>query len=118
VPELRAEYEAATVTVCPIPWGGGTNIKVAESLAYGVPAVISQAAHRGWQEIFPDGKSVAVARSDDEFVAHVVALMAAPARCRAMGETGREAVRRHLRFDAVCRRVQATIEELTARSVS
>ncbi len=114
VDDLRGEYEAAAATVCPIPWGGGTNIKVAESFAYGVPSIISAAAHRGWHEVFPDGDAVLVARSDEAFVEHAVELLDKPQRRHAMGDSGREAVRKHLRFETICRRVQADIEALLA----
>lgn len=112
VPELRREYEAAAATVCPIPWGGGTNIKVAESLAYGVPALVSPAAHRGWQQVFPAADAVLVARTAEEFAGHAATLLTDPARRRAMGEFGRQAVRASLRFRNFRDRIAHTLAHL------
>lgn len=108
-PTLAEEYARSNATICAIPWGGGTNIKVAESLAYGRPAIVTTAAHRGWAEMFPDGESVLVAQDDAALAAHAIALLADPDRCRRMGETGQAAARKHLSFDAFCREVQRTL---------
>jgi len=118
VADLKPEYAAAAVTVCPIPWGGGTNIKVAESLAYGVPAVVSRPGHRGWQEIFREDECVLVAPTTDAFIEHVVALLGDVTRRRTMGEAGRQAVRQHLRFKAISRHVHATLEGVASIAAS
>jgi glycosyltransferase involved in cell wall biosynthesis len=108
-PSLADEYALATTTICAIPWGGGTNIKVAESLAYGRPAVVTTAAHRGWSDIFPDGESVLVAEDDAALAAHAISLLSDPDRCRRMGEAGQAAARQHLSFDAFSEEVQRTL---------
>lgn len=109
--DLQAEYRAAAVTICPIPWGGGTNIKVAESMAYSRPAIVSGPAHRGWEKIFPDGECILVARDSGEFVNHAVELLRDP-QCRLrMGEAGRLAARESLSYDAFCKSVAAGIQD-------
>jgi glycosyltransferase involved in cell wall biosynthesis len=118
VPDLRREYEAAAVTVCPIPWGGGTNIKVAESLAHGVPAIISPAAHRGWRDVFPEPDAVLVARTADDYAGHAATLLGDPARRLAMGEFGRRAVRASLRFATFRDRIAHTLASLSRSSAA
>lgn len=112
VADLQREYEAAAVTVCPIPWGGGTNIKVAESLAYGVPSIVSTAAYRGWHEVFPEPESVLVARTAADFADHAVALLEDSPRRLAMGNRGREVVRSCLRFENFRERIRCTLGRL------
>jgi glycosyltransferase involved in cell wall biosynthesis len=109
VADLAEEYAQAAATICSIPWGGGTNIKVAESLAYGRPAIVTAAAHRGWHEIFLDGESVLVAGATAALAPHAIALLGDPDRCRRMGAAGHAAVRQHLSFAAFERKVQETV---------
>lgn len=107
--DLQAEYRTAAAAICPIPWGGGTNIKVAESLAYARPAIVSEPAYRGWENVFPEGDTLLVARSVDEFIQHATALLTDPRRREIMGEAGRLAVKEHLSFDAFRKTVAAGI---------
>jgi len=115
VPDLTDEYARAAFAICAIPWGGGTNIKVAESLAYGRPAVLTAAAHRGWQTIFPDGESVLVAENDASLATHAISLLGDPERGRRMASAGHAAVRQHLSFDAFQRQVHEGLSPLVGR---
>jgi len=107
--DLQAEYRQAAASVCPIPWGGGTNIKVAESLAYGRPAIVSAPAHRGWERIFPESKCVFVAREPVDFVHHCVELLRNPKRRQQMGTEGRLAARQWVSYDAFRKAVAAGV---------
>lgn len=57
VDDLRAVYQSALVTVAPLFGGGGTNIKVIESLAYGRCCVVTPSAAKGFENM--DGLYVA-----------------------------------------------------------
>ena len=52
---LSESYARCIATLAPILAGGGTNIKVLESGAYGRPCVVSRIAHRGFEETLPAG---------------------------------------------------------------
>jgi glycosyltransferase involved in cell wall biosynthesis len=115
VQDLQPCYAAAAATVCPVPWGGGTNIKVAESLAYGRPALLSAAAHRGWETIFPENECVYVARTAAEFVRKGIALLEDGALREQMGKAGRAAVQTNLDFSAFCKAVWRPLEQLGSK---
>lgn len=78
VDDLVAQYQAARFTVSPIRFGGGTQIKVLESLGFGRTAVVSDFIHQRYAEIFVEGESLLVAHSADEFVRHCLTLLQTP----------------------------------------
>jgi glycosyltransferase involved in cell wall biosynthesis len=57
VDDLRAAYQSALFTVAPLFGGGGTNIKVIESLTYGRCSVVTPTAAKGFENM--DGLHVA-----------------------------------------------------------
>ena len=57
VESLSESYARCIATLAPILAGGGTNIKVLESSAYGRPCVVSRIAHRGFEETLPAGEA-------------------------------------------------------------
>lgn len=61
VKDLENEYRNAAFTVAPLQWGGGTNIKIPESLAYGRTCVITPHAHRGYEADLPHNIALLVA---------------------------------------------------------
>ena len=50
VPDIAAEYDQAALVIAPIEYGGGTQIKVIEALAFGRPLVASAFSHIGFSE--------------------------------------------------------------------
>lgn len=69
-------YARASLSVAPLLTGGGTSIKVLESLAYGVPVVASPVAVRGLG--LEAGTHLSVASSPDEFARACAALLSNP----------------------------------------
>jgi glycosyltransferase involved in cell wall biosynthesis len=67
---------AAAVVVVPLRVGGGMRVKVIEALAHGKAVVASPRAIEGLA--VADGRELAVAESDDEFVSRIVELLGAP----------------------------------------
>lgn len=57
VDDLRAAYQSALFTIAPLFGGGGTNIKVIESLAYGRCCVVTPSAAKGFENM--DGLHIA-----------------------------------------------------------
>nr|WP_222124891.1 glycosyltransferase family 4 protein [Variovorax boronicumulans] len=51
VDDLRAAYQSALLTIAPLFGGGGTNIKVIESLAYGRCCVVTPSAAKGFESM-------------------------------------------------------------------
>ncbi|HEX6707048.1 MAG TPA: glycosyltransferase [Albitalea sp.] len=98
VPSMADEYRAAAFAVVPLFEGSGTKIKVLESLLFGRTLVAHAHAVRGLGEL-RHGQSLLVAQSDEDMVAHCVALFGDPQAARALAAHGREIVEREYSFD-------------------
>ena len=85
-------YSRAAISVAPLLTGGGTSIKVLESLAYGVPTVASAVAARGLG--FEDGKHLRITDTADTFAMTCVHLLLHPDEAAPLGRDGREEVMR------------------------
>jgi glycosyltransferase involved in cell wall biosynthesis len=92
VTDLAAEYRAANFTVSPIRYGGGTQIKVLESLVHGRAAIVSDFIYKRYSGAFESGVSLIVAESPEETIEQCVALLREPARAERLAMAGRELV--------------------------
>jgi glycosyltransferase involved in cell wall biosynthesis len=69
VPDLAAVLSRYRLTFAPLRFGAGVNGKVLNSLAHGVPAVVSELAAEG---IARDGDGLLVADSPDDYVSCII----------------------------------------------
>lgn len=88
VDDLAAQYQRARFTVSPIRFGGGTQIKVLESLCFGRTAVTSAFIYQRYAEIFVASQSLMVAHSADEFIRHCLSLLGNPGRAAELAMVG------------------------------
>jgi glycosyltransferase involved in cell wall biosynthesis len=95
---LEGLYARASLSLAPLFTGGGTSIKVLESLAYGLPVVATPVAVRGLG--LEAGRHLAVAGSEQEFAAACADLLRNPERARDMAEAGRREVTRRFTWEA------------------
>ena len=116
VPSVGDEYAAAAFAVVPLYEGSGTKIKVLESLLYGRTLVAHAHAVRGLGEL-RHGESLLVARSDEEFIAHALALYADASAAAAMAAHGRGIVEREYSFARFARIVRDDAIQVLERSV-
>jgi glycosyltransferase involved in cell wall biosynthesis len=87
-PSLSGEYARASVCIAPIFAGGGTKIKVIESMAAARPVVTTVNAVDG----IPRSTGVRVARDARAFAAGVIAYLTDSAAARSAGIANRTAV--------------------------
>jgi len=113
-PTLDALYDAAAIAVAPLQTGGGTSIKVLESLAHAVPTVATSTAVRGL-DLVP-GRHLAVADTPADFAAACIALLREPQQARVMGRSGREEVERRFSWESAGMRARAALEQLLGRA--
>lgn len=92
VPDLAAEYAEAALVIAPIHFGGGTQIKVVEALAYGRPVVASEFAYKGFAEDLVRERHLLVARDVPGWLAHCSWVLSERVAAEAMAARGREAV--------------------------
>lgn len=75
VPDIADEYRRASVSVCPIFWGGGSNIKVLESLGYGRPCVVSRRVGEQFQGYFGPDSGVFACDDSKTFSRYILQLL-------------------------------------------
>ena len=92
VEDLRDAYAACALSIAPVYWGGGTKIKILESLCYGRTCVLAPHSLYGLGEHLLHGESVWVGSDDEGFAQGCIELLTDPARRRAMAETGYDVV--------------------------
>lgn len=97
--DLRPWLAAASVSLCPIQHGGGTKIKLLESLAAGLPSIAFAPALDG-TDLRP-GRDVLVAEPDEEgLLTALHGLADDPALAARVGRAGREAIETGYSWDA------------------
>jgi len=112
VDRLDKLYEDCAFTVVPVYFGGGTKIKVLESLAYERTVVLSLEAAKGYASLLDQAKAVVCAESDSDFANACVKLLEVPAVRVQMAARGKEIVSRQFSFDAFSQAVDAVIRSI------
>jgi len=107
--DLRAEYARAAFAIAPVYYGGGTKIKVLESLAHQRACVVTEHAWRGYESKLPDAEALLVGRTDAAFADACARLLTDVALRRSIAERGRSFVQQHFSFDRVCRVVEEQV---------
>jgi glycosyltransferase involved in cell wall biosynthesis len=87
VDDLRPVYRRASVTLVPVPIAGGTPTKLLESLAIGVPSVVSRVSAEVTEVVHE--REVLVADTSDEFAEAAIRLLADPDRSVTLSANGR-----------------------------
>jgi polysaccharide biosynthesis protein PslH len=95
IENVRGAYSETLVSVAPIYQGGGTNIKVIESLFYGRPCVCTEHAARGYLDL----SGLRVAHSDSDFAEQINTLLSDYQTCLELGIEGRKSVLQSLSFE-------------------
>ena len=90
VKDVRPLVQRAALTIAPLLIARGTQNKILESMAMGVPVVASTAASRGVDA--EPGKHILVADAPTDFAAAVLRLLDEPVERRRLAEAGRDRV--------------------------
>lgn len=108
--DLRQAYADAAVTVVPIREGGGTKIKVLESMLYGRACVCARHSLRGYEHVLTHNQSIYVADDDHGLIAGCVGLLNDPAKRAALAEAGGGEVRKHFSYARFADTVHTAID--------
>lgn len=101
VDDLSAAYRDAAFTVAPIYAGGGTNIKVVESLAYGRACVTTPHCAGAFDRDLTDGLDVA--NDDADFARHCIRLLGNAQLRGARIDRSRKSLAKHYSREAFMR---------------
>lgn len=118
VPDVRPYLEIAALMVAPLNIARGTQNKILEGMAAGVPVVASRVAARGVDASAPD--HLLTATTPDEFVAAIVCILEDRSERARLARAGRERVLSHHSWTQSMRKLDGIVERClrlrTARS--
>jgi glycosyltransferase involved in cell wall biosynthesis len=109
--DVRPAIASSWCSVVPLRRGGGTRLKVLESLALGTPVVSTTKGVEGL-DLVP-GEEVLVADTAEAFAATVIDLMRDPQRREALAIAGRRAVEERHDWRPIARRFTDVVAEMT-----
>ena len=109
VPDVRPFVTRAALTVAPLEIARGTQNKILESMAMGVPVVCSTAAAGGVDA--EPGVHLLTAGDTGEYVSAIISLLESGARRAQLAEAGRERVLTHHSWPSSMRRLDALLNQ-------
>ncbi len=112
VADLNAALNDAAIFVAPLRFAAGIQNKVLEAMAVGLPVVTTSYVNNGLEA--EDGRHLLIADEPAAFADAVCRLLHDASLRQALGQSGREFVRRHYRWESVLDRL-ALIEQQRPR---
>jgi glycosyltransferase involved in cell wall biosynthesis len=109
VDDLEREYAQCHCTICPVHWGGGSNIKVLESIGHRRAGVVSTRVARQLHDWLPADHGVVEAADDASFADAVAELLAADASADAAVQRGQRVLQQRLCYEAFAATVRDDI---------
>lgn len=110
IEDLAATYNEASVVVAPLRFGAGTQNKVLEAMAMGVPVVCS---HIGFAGLGIGSGEGAVMQTDPQkFAEEIIALLASESRRKEVGTAGARVIRSRFDWDIVARQLEIYLGEV------
>jgi polysaccharide biosynthesis protein PslH len=116
VPDVRPYATRAALTVAPLRIARGTQNKILEAMAMGVPVVTSSAAAGGVDAL--PGEHLLVADTPEETSAAILKVLDDPAERARLARAGRERVLSHHAWGSSMRRLDGIIERCVDRRAS
>jgi polysaccharide biosynthesis protein PslH len=123
VDDVRPFMAKAAASIVPLRVGGGTRIKIFETMAMGIPVVSSSIGAEGLP--VQDSRDIYIADNAELFAERVVTLLQDSAAARTMGAAGQRLVRQRftwnaavMQFDEMCRRAITERQLSSERSTS
>ena len=113
VDDVRPYFQNATVCVCPIREGGGTRLKILDSLAMGVPVVGTSFACSGLR--LKHERDLLMADGADEFVRQVGRLLGSADLRHRIAVSGRQSVEREYSWDVIGKQLLTGYQKASMR---
>ena len=112
VPDLSDEYRKCRFTIAPIYEGGGSKIKILESMARGRPCVVTSHGYEGISVHAKDGEAVLVGYDSRELVDACVKLLVDDELASALSCCGLKLIQNHYTEAAFSQIVTDTISNI------
>ena len=104
VPDIQEMYEQASVVIAPLRFGAGTQNKVLEAMAMGVPTVCTHIGFEGLQ--IQSGEGVIMAKEKKLFIAEVDQLLADATERKTVGEKGLKIAQTRFSWDSIALKLE------------
>lgn len=112
--DIKPVMAAATASLVPIRYGGGTRLKILEAFALGTPVVATSKGAEGLDVI--DGTHLLLADTPEEFADAVILLLRDVELCRRLAAAGLELVRVSYSWERVMPRFLALLDRVFEQS--
>ncbi len=112
VKDLAAMYNSASIVVAPLRFGAGTQNKVLEAMAMGIPVVCSNIGFRGLG--IKSGEGAIMQVEATAFAQSVIDLLAAEELRKSVGTKGIEVIRSKFDWDIIAKRLEHYFKEIIA----
>ncbi|HEY9178302.1 MAG TPA: glycosyltransferase [Flavipsychrobacter sp.] len=113
IPDLAAVYNDASVVVAPLRFGAGTQNKVLEAMAMGVPVVCSNIGFKGLG--IQSGEGAIMQTDPIAFANSVIELLSSEEKRITVGHRGAEVIRSSFGWDAIAQMLEQYCERVSAR---
>lgn len=113
VKDLAAMYNQASVVVAPLRFGAGTQNKVLEAMAMGVPVVCSNIGFAGLG--IESGQGAIMQIDPEAFASAVIGLLESEDKRRAVGGEGKEVIRKRFDWDVIATTLESYFKEIVRK---
>jgi sugar transferase (PEP-CTERM/EpsH1 system associated) len=110
VKDLAATYNEASVVVAPLRFGAGTQNKVLEAMAMGVPVVCSNIGFKGLG--IQSGEGAFMEKEPEKFAARVIELLASEKMRTEIGSKGMHVIQNNFSWDIIAKRLDGYFAEV------
>lgn len=110
VSDMSTMYEKATIVIAPLRFGAGTQNKVLEAMAMGVPVVCTEIGFAGLE--IASGEGCILSLNDQEFIANVSLLLNDAKRREEVGIKGLEIAQNKFSWDGISKQLEEYLEEV------
>jgi polysaccharide biosynthesis protein PslH len=113
IKELAPVYNSASVVVAPLRFGAGTQNKVLEAMAMGVPVVCSNIGFAGLG--IESGEGAIMHKDPKEFAEAVIQLLSSETKRKEVGEKGVQVIRSRFGWDAIALQLESYCKEVAGK---
>lgn len=114
VPDLSEMYEKADVVIAPLRFGAGTQNKVLEAMAMGVPVVCTDIGFKGLE--IESGEGCLYAQDDETFIEHCNDLLNNAGMREKVGKAGLHVARERFSWESIARQLETYLLNSTKPS--
>jgi GT2 family glycosyltransferase len=108
VADVRPIFDRARVSVAPLRYGAGVKGKVNQSMALGVPTIVTSIAAEGMHLV--NKENTMIADGPESFAEALYETWSSPELWQRISKSGRENIRQHFSVNAADRRIDAVLD--------